>query len=93
MQLVGATRSFIRRPFLFRSALHGLIAALIAMTLLLGLLYLVEREFFMLFTFQNTSMLLILGAAIIIIGILINLISTFFSVNRYLSISDDKLYY
>lgn len=93
MQLVGATKSFIRRPFLLRSALHGLIAALIAMTLLLGLLYLVEKEFFMLFTFQNTNMLLLLSAAIIIIGIVINVISTFFSVNRYLSISEDKLYY
>ena len=93
MQLVGATRSFIRGPFLLRSALHGLIAALIAMTLLLGLLYLVEKKFFMLFTFQNTNMLLLLSLAIIIIGIMINLISTFFSVNRYLSISEDKLYY
>jgi cell division transport system permease protein len=93
MQLVGATRSFIRRPFLLRSALHGLIAALIAMTLLFGLLYLVEKEFFMLFTFQSTNMLLLLGAAIIFTGVLINLISTFFSVNRYLTISEDKLYY
>jgi cell division transport system permease protein len=93
MQLVGATRSFIRRPFLLRSALHGLIAALISMTLLFGLLYLVEKEFFMLFTFQSTNMLLLLGAAIIFTGILINVISTFFSVNRYLTISEDKLYY
>jgi cell division transport system permease protein len=93
MQLVGATRSFIRRPFLLRSALHGLIAALISMTLLFGLLYLVEKEFFMLFTFQSTNMLLLLGAAIIFTGVLINVISTFFSVNRYLTISEDKLYY
>jgi cell division transport system permease protein len=93
MQLVGATRSFIRRPFLLRGALHGLIAALIAMTLLFGLLYLVEKEFFMLFTFQSTNMLLLLGAAIIFTGVLINVISTFFSVNRYLTISEDKLYY
>jgi cell division transport system permease protein len=92
MQLVGATRSFIRRPFLLRGALHGLIAGLIAMLLLLGLIYLVEREFFMLLTFQSIYMLLFLGAAIIVIGIFIAVISTFFSVNRYLSISDDKLY-
>ena len=92
MQLVGATRSFIRRPFLLRGALHGLIAGLIAMLLLLGLIYLVEREFFMLLTFQSIYMLLFLGAAIIVIGIFITVISTFFSVNRYLSISDDKLY-
>jgi cell division transport system permease protein len=93
MQLVGATRSFIRRPFLAKSALHGLIAALIAMTLLMGLLYLVEKEFFLMFTLENTRLLFLLGVVIIMIGILINIISTFFSVNRYLSISEDKLYY
>jgi cell division transport system permease protein len=93
MQLVGATRSFIRKPFLVQSAFHGFLAALIALTLLLGLLYLIEREFFLMFTFESTKLLLLLGAAIIIIGVFINIISTYFSVNRYLSISEDKLYY
>ena len=93
MQLVGATRSFIRKPFILQSALHGLIAALIAMSLLMGLLYLIEKEFFLMFTFESTYLFLLLGASIIITGILINIISTFFSVNRYLSISEDKLYY
>jgi len=93
MQLVGATRSFIRKPFLIQSAFQGLIAALIAMTLLLGLMYLIEKEYFMMFTFESTKLLLLLGVVIIIVGVLINIISTFFSVNRYLSISEDKLYY
>jgi cell division transport system permease protein len=93
MQLVGATRSFIRKPFMVQSALQGLISALIAMTLLLSFLYLVEKEFFMMFTFESTKLLLLLGVLIIIIGVLINIISTFFSVNRYLTISEDKLYY
>jgi cell division transport system permease protein len=93
MQLVGATRAFIRRPFIVQSAFHGLLAALIAMSLLMGLLYLIEKEFFMMFTFESTKLLLLLGASIIITGVLINIVSTFFSVNRYLSISEDKLYY
>jgi cell division transport system permease protein len=93
MQLVGATRAFIRRPFLIQSAFHGLLAALISMSLLMGLLYLIEKEFFLMFTFQSTKLLLLLGASIILTGVLINIISTFFSVNRYLSISEDKLYY
>jgi cell division transport system permease protein len=93
MQLVGATRGFIRRPFIVQSALHGLLAALLAMSLLMGLLYLIEKEFFMMFTFESTNLLILLGVSIIIIGVLINIISTFFSVNRYLSISEDKLYY
>lgn len=93
MQLVGATRSFIRKPFLIQSAINGFIAALVSMILLMGLLYLFEKEFFMMFTLKSTNLLLLLGVFIIVTGVLINIISTFFSVNRYLSISEDKLYY
>ncbi len=93
MQLVGATRSFIRKPFIIQSAFHGFLAALIAMTLLMILLYLVEREFFVMFTVESAMLLVLLGGGVIIIGILINMVSTFFSVNRYLDISEDKLYY
>jgi cell division transport system permease protein len=93
MQLVGATKGFIRRPFLIKSVFHGLIAGLLAMILLFGLLYLMEKEFFLLFALQETKMFFLLGAAIILTGIFINVVSTFFSVNRYLFISEDKLYY
>ena len=92
MQLVGATRAFIRKPFLTKSVYHGLLASLIALLLLLGLLYLIEREFVTMFSFETTNLLIILGIVIIFIGVLINLVSTYFSVNRYLGISEDKLY-
>lgn len=92
MQLVGATRAFIRKPFLIRSIYHGMLAALTAMLLLIGLLYLVEKEFLMLFSFESTKLLALLGILLIIAGILINLVSTYLSVNRYLGISEDKLY-
>lgn len=93
MQLIGATRAFIRRPFLIQSAFHGLIAALVAVCLLTGMLYLIEKEFFLLFTFRSTNLFILLVISLIIIGVLINIISTFFSVNKYLSISEDQLYY
>jgi len=92
MQLVGATRSFIRRPFLVRSIYHGVLAALTAMLLLMGLLYLVEKEFLLIFSFDSTNLLILLGGFLITVGILINLVSTYMSVNRYLVISEDKLY-
>jgi hypothetical protein len=62
------------------------------MLLLIGLLYLIEKEFLMLFSFESTRLLLILGFVLVLAGILINLVSTFLSVNRYLDISEDKLY-
>ena len=92
MQLIGATRAFIRRPFVVQSAFHGLISALVAMCLLIGLLYLIEKEFFLLFAFKNLNLFIILGSALIASGVLINTVSTFFSVNRYLSASEDQLY-
>jgi cell division transport system permease protein len=93
MQLVGATRSFIRRPFVMQGAFYGFLSALIAMTLLMGMLYLIEKEFFKMFSFENMNLLILLGTAIIVVGVIINIISTWFSVNKYLSISEDKLYY
>jgi cell division transport system permease protein len=92
MQLIGATRAFIRRPFVVQSAFHGLISALVAMCLLMGLLYMIEKEFFLLFSLKSINLLILLGAALIVSGVLINTISTFFSVNRFLSASEDQLY-
>jgi len=93
MQLVGATGSFIRKPFLWRSVIHGIIAALFSIILLMSILYFVEQEYYLLFSLQDIGLLLSLFGGIVIIGIFINLVSTFFSVNKYLGISEDKLYY
>lgn len=93
MQLVGATRGFIRKPFILQGAVQGLVASLLAMLLLLAMLYMIEREFFMFVSFENSQLLLLLGAGLLAGGIIISVISTWFSVNRYLSISEDKLYY
>lgn len=93
MQLVGATRSFIRKPFLSRSVVHGIIAGLVSIILIMAILYFVEKEFYLLFTLQDVELLLYLFGGIIISGVVINYISTFISVNKYLSISEDKLYY
>ena len=92
MQLVGATRSFIRRPFLIRSMVHGIIAALVSILLLLVILYFIEEEFYLLFSLQDLGLLLGLFGGLIITGIIINYLSTYISVNKYLSISEDKLY-
>ena len=93
MQLVGATRKFIRKPFLIQGAFQGFIAALLAMCLLMGLLYMTEKQFFMLFTSGSTRLLILLALLILTTGIVISIAASYFSVNRYLSISEDKLYY
>lgn len=93
MQLVGATRGFIRKPFLVQGAFQGLLAGMLAISLIMGLLYLIEKRFFAVFSFESPRLIVLLGLLIIVAGIFISVISTFFSVNRYLNISEDQLYF
>ena len=92
MQLVGATRGFVRRPFLYRGAASGFTASLISLVLLFGLVYLLQEEFEGVISFKDYDLLAILALGVILIGILINWVSTFFAVNKYLNIKTDKLY-
>ena len=93
MKLVGATRTFIRRPFLYRSAGHGILAAVIAILLLGGVLYLINREFSEIIYFLDIKIIGILVLLVIFLGIFLNWVSTFFAVNRYLRMTADNLYY
>jgi cell division transport system permease protein len=93
MQLVGATNSFIRRPFLFKSVAHGLYAAIFANVLMLGVIYMAQKEFAELFGLQDLQTIGLLFISVILLGIIINWISTFFAVSRYLRMKTDDLYY
>jgi cell division transport system permease protein len=92
MQLVGATRSFIRRPFLYRSAVIGFIGSLVALSLLFFLVYLLQEEFEGVISLKDYELMAILALGVILTGLIINWISTFFAVNKYLNINTDKLY-
>ena len=92
MQLVGATKGFIRRPFIYRGMLQGIIAAFIAMGLLTGSVYFMQKEFDEIITLQDIETLAILYAGVLIFGVFISWISTLAAVNRYLKIKVDKLY-
>ncbi len=92
MQLVGATRGFIRRPFMYRSVLQGLISAILALVFLTGVIMVIWKNLPELQTITDPTMLLILYVFVIIIGILVSGISTFIVVNKYLRLKPDKLY-
>jgi cell division transport system permease protein len=93
MQLVGATHGFIRKPFLVTSILNGLAGATIAIILLSLLIYGLSNELEGMIDFGNIVLVGILFAIVIILGILITLISTFFAINKYLRLKADALYY
>lgn len=92
MQLVGATWEFISRPYIFRSMKHGLISAMIAGGLLALMLYFAKRNLPILESLQNWTLFGLLFALLLILGILINTISTHFVVKKYLKMREDDLY-
>jgi len=92
MQLVGATRRFIRKPFLYKSILQGLITGILANGLILGIIYLANKELKEINLFLTYDLLLYLFICVILTGIIINWICTFFALNRYLRLSTDSLY-
>ena len=93
MQLVGATQGFIRRPFVSRGIIHGLIGSFVAIILLLGILYLSHQEIPELVALQDINMLIILFGAVVALGIFLSGISNYFAVRKYLRIRSDNLYY
>ncbi len=93
MRLVGATRSFIRKPFMIQAFIQGLISSLIAILLLMGLLYLVQKEFSGILMLVSPRLFLAVLACIIITGIMLCRISTFFVVNKVVRLDTSAFYY
>ena len=93
MKLVGATRAFIRGPFLLRAAFLGLFASVIALVMLTGLLFVIRAEFAQLFEIFTLPRLLIVMGVVVASGLIICVISTWFVVNKLVSLDKDELYY
>jgi len=92
MQLVGATESFIRKPFLYRSVMHGLLSSFIAIGMLMIFIYFSIEQLPELLELQDWLLLSILAGIIILLGVLISWASTWISVRKYLRIKTDLLY-
>ena len=92
MKLVGATRSFIRGPFLVRAAFLGLFASVLALIMLVGILFVIRTEFSQLFEIFTLERLLIVMGIVVASGLIICVLSTYFVVNRLVSLTKDELY-
>lgn len=93
MKMVGATRSFIRRPFMFQSAFQGLFAALIAIIMIIIGLFLLKGQFEQLFAVFSLGMLLTVIGIVVASGLIICVASTYFTVNKLISLNKSELYY
>lgn len=93
MQMVGATKRFIRKPFIATNIKLGLMGAVIAMLALGIVLYYANKTFPELNLFQDMPLLSLLFLGILGLGILISYLSTYFATQRFLNLRTDDLYY
>ncbi len=92
MQLVGATQSFIRKPFIIRGVMQGIVGACIAIMLLIVTMVAAQRQIPEMAMFYEPELLAILFAGVLLLGIIISWISTFLAVRKYLKLKTDFLY-
>jgi cell division transport system permease protein len=92
MQLVGATSGFIRKPFLTQAIVQGVVSALVGMALLVSLFYTINNLVDSVEIAFQVQTLLILFTALLVIGIIITLVSTWVALNKYLRMKLDDLY-
>ncbi|GAB5556979.1 MAG: permease-like cell division protein FtsX [Schleiferiaceae bacterium] len=93
MQLVGATRFFIQKPFLMKSIRTGLIGAIFAGLLLTGILYIGDQQLPELDLLSQQLELMAVGGGLLLVGIFISWICTWFAVRKYLNLKTDELYF
>ena len=93
MQMVGATKSFIRRPFVWKSVQLGIIGAIVALAGMAVVLYYLDLTFPELELLRNTVMIAGLFVGIFVLGVIITWISTFIATQRFLNLKTDQLYY
>ncbi|MGY5848075.1 cell division protein FtsX [Salegentibacter sp. HM20] len=93
MQMVGATKGFIRRPFIWQSIKLGMIGAVLALIGMAAMLYYLDNTFPELNLAGDLKLLAALFAGVFIGGILITWLSTFFATSRFLNLKTDELYY
>jgi cell division transport system permease protein len=93
MLLVGATQSFIRRPFLIKGVVQGIYSAIIALILIGFILYFAQLELPELIDFQDTNLFIILIALVVVSGIMITWLSTYAALRKFLNMKTDDLYY
>lgn len=93
MQMVGATKQFIRRPFVWKSVRLGIIGAVLAMAGMGVVLFYLDKTFPELQLLSNPIIMTSLFAIVFILGIIITWVSTHFATQRFLNLKTDQLYY
>lgn len=88
MQFIGATRSYVRSPFLILGALYGFLGAVLASLCLFPAYQQIDRFYYSFVSFdpipvQGLSLMILIVLVILLLGIFIGSISAYFAVKRY----------
>ena len=92
MQMVGATKAFIRKPFIWRSIKLGMIGSVLAVLALIGTLIYLNTSFPNLGILDDQLLIALVLLGVVAVGILITWISTYFATQRFLNLRTDDLY-
>lgn len=92
MQLIGATKNFIRKPYILYGIVHGLIGSLISILLLIFTLQFAQKQVPELIFLRNWYEFGAIFLIVVILGILISGLSTYFAVTKYLKAKSHSLY-
>ena len=93
MQMVGATKGFIRKPFIWSGVRLGFIGAIISLAGLAAVIYYIDQKIPTLQLVTDYVTLVYLGGGILLIAFIISWLSTFFATQRFLNLQTDELYY
>jgi cell division transport system permease protein len=92
MLLVGATQSFIRRPFIKTGIWQGVIGSIVAILLLSAILILILKKIPEIAVLQDVGFVAVLFAGVLVFGVFLTWFSNYFAVKKYLNINSDELY-
>lgn len=92
MQLVGATNWFIRKPYVKRAALDGVVASLLSLVIMAIVLYYTLYEFGLSIAALNLFSLFCVSVIVVMSGVIIMALSTYFSIGRYLKMNSNDIY-
>ncbi|WP_163325648.1 cell division protein FtsX [Draconibacterium mangrovi] len=93
MQMVGASKGFIRKPFLIKSLLLGALGGILANSILIGCIYFYKQELYGLINFADLQTIALIAGIVFLLGFSISFLSTWLALGKFLRMKFDELFY
>ncbi|WP_319479436.1 permease-like cell division protein FtsX [uncultured Draconibacterium sp.] len=93
MQMVGASKGFIRKPFLIKSLFLGALGGILANTILIGSIYFYKQELYGLINFADLQTITLIASIVFLLGFTISFLSTWLALGKFLRMKFDELFY